>query len=115
MRTKRAVAVERDKAATPTSVHRLLSDTAPEELEPIAVEVIREHRRRLQRAQELFETLERKDEERATAAELRQLRQDYQMAKLNLHGQHQLVSLVVAALGYVPKVDGPPSATDAPH
>ncbi len=112
MRTKRAV--EPDTAATTTSVRRLLSDTSAEELKPIAVEVIREHRRRLQRAQELFETLERKDKERATAAELRQLRQDYRMAMLNLHGQHQLVSLVVAALGYVPDVDGQSPADRSP-
>lgn len=115
MRVKRAVAVEPDTAATPTSVRRLLSDTSAEELEPIAVGVIREHRRRLQRAQELFETLERKDEERATAAALRQLRQDYRMAILNLHGQHQLVSLVVAALGYVPDVDSQPPDESTPH
>ena len=114
MRTKRAVAVDPDKATTPTAVRRLLSEISTEDLEPLVVEVIREHRRRLQRAQALFETLERKDENPSVFAELRQLRQDYYMAMLNLHAQHQLVSLVVAALGYVPDVDGPPSATDAP-
>jgi DNA-binding transcriptional regulator YdaS (Cro superfamily) len=115
MRTKKAVAVEPDNAATPTAVRRLLGEISTEDLEPLAVEVIREHRRRLQRAQELFETLERKDEERATAPELRQLRQDYRMAMLNLHGQHQLVSLVVAALGYVPDVDSQPPDDSTPH
>ncbi len=112
---KRAVAVEPAKAATPTAVRRLLGELSTEELEPIAVEIIREHRGRLQRAQDLFDTLERKDEERVTAAELRQLRQDYRMATLNLHGQHQLVSLVVAALGYVPDVDSRPPDDSTPH
>lgn len=114
MRMRRVEAVEPDTAATPTAVQRILSELSIEELEPIAVEVVREHRRRLQRAQDLFETLERKDEDRATAAELRQLRQDYRMAMLNLHGQHQLVSLVVAALGYVPDVDAPSPADRLP-
>lgn len=114
MRTKRAVAVEPDQAATPTAIRRLLSEISTEELEPLAVEVIRVHRRRLQRAQELFEALERNGEERAPAAALRQLRQDYRMAMLNLHGQHQLVGLVVAALGYVPDVGGQ-SPDRSPH
>ena len=115
MGMKRAVAVEPDKAATPTAVRRLLSEVSTDELESIAVEVIRDHRRRLQRAQELFELLERKEEDISTRDELYQLRQDHRMAMLNLHAQHQLVSLVVAALGYLPDVDGPSSATDAPN
>lgn len=113
MRKKRAV--EPDKAAIPMAIRRLLSEISTEELEPIAVEVIRDHRRRLQRAQELFELLEREEEDPSTREELHQLRQDHRLAMLNLHAQHQLVSLVVAALRFVPDVDGPPSATDAPN
>lgn len=112
---KRAVAVEPEKAATSTAVRRLLNELSTGELEPLAIEVIREHRRRLQRAQELFEALERGPELPSTAAERRQLQQDHRMAMLNLHAQHQLVSLVVTALGYVPDVDSPSSATDAPN
>lgn len=115
MRMKRAAAVERDKATTPTAVRGLLSEISTEDLEPLVVEVIREHRRRLQRAQALFDTLERKDADPSAVDELRHLQQDYSMAMLNLQGQHQLVSLVVAALGYVPDVDGPASATNAPN
>lgn len=106
---KRAVAVEPANAAPRTAVPSFLSELSTEELEPIAVKVILEHRQRLQLSQELFETLERKEEERATAAELSQLRRDYRLATLYLHGHHQLVSLVVAALGYVPDVDSQPS------
>ena len=40
----------RHKASTPAATRRLLTDLSFDELEPIAVEVIREHRRRLQRA-----------------------------------------------------------------
>lgn len=94
-----------------TAVRRLLSELSTEELEPLAVEVIREHRRHLQRAQELFEGIES-----PTGVEgLVQRRHDYRMALLNLHGQHQLVGLVVAALGYVPDVDDPSSATTSPN
>lgn len=115
MRTKRAVDVEPNRSATPTAVRRLLSEISTDELESIAVEVIRDHRRRLQRAQELFELLERKEEDISTRDELHQLRQEHRMAMLNLHAQHHLVNLVVSALGYVPDVDGAPSATDAPN
>ena len=115
MVTKRAVAVEPDKAATSTAVRRILSEISAEDLEPLAVEIIREHRRRLQLAEDSFEVLESKGAASSAIAELRQLQQDYRMAMLNLHAQHQLVSLVVAALGYVPDVDGPPSAKDAPN
>ena len=104
MRIRRAVAVEPDKAATPSAVRRLLDAISTEELEPIAVEVIREHRRRLQRAQESFDALEGGDKKGATAAEPHLLRQNYRLALLSLHGQHHLVSLILAALGYVPDV-----------
>ncbi|MHB1101804.1 MAG: transcriptional repressor TraM [Devosia sp.] len=113
MRTKRAV--EPDTAATSTAVRRLLSELSIEELEPIAVEVIREHRHGLQRAQDLFDALEHNDENRAASEELVRLRQDYLMAMLNLHGKHQLVSLIVAALGYVPDVDGQSPNDSTPH
>jgi len=114
MRMKRVDAVEPDQAATPTAVQRLLSELSIEELEPIAAEVVREHRRRLQRAQDLFETLEHNGENRAASGEVVRLRQDYRVAMLDLHGQHQLVSLVVAALGYVPDVDSQPNDS-TPH
>ncbi|MBN9310969.1 transcriptional repressor TraM [Devosia sp.] len=112
MRTKRAV--EPDTAATSTAVRRLLSELSIEELEPIAVEVIREHRHRLQRAQDLFEALERNDEDPVAGEEVVRLRQDSRIAMLNLHGQHQIVSLVVAALGYVPDVDSQATADRSP-
>lgn len=102
MRTTRAL--EPDKPAK--SVRRLLSELSIDELGLIAIEVIRDHRRCLQDAEDLFETLEGNDASRLTGAELVRLRHDYTMALLKMHGQHQLVSLVVGALGYVPNVDG---------
>lgn len=109
---KRTVAVEPDKAATSTAVRRLLNEISTAELEPLAIEVIREHRRRLQRAEELFDTLERAAESGSTTAEQVQLLQDHRMAMLNLHAQHQLVSLLVSTLGYIPNIDGPSSPAD---
>lgn len=115
MRMKRAVAVGPDKAETPTAVRRLLNEISTQELEPLAIQVIQEHRRRVQQAEELFEVLELVVEPPSTAAESLQLRQNYRMAMLNLHAQHQLVSLVVTALGYVPDVDGPTSEIMSPN
>ncbi len=112
---KRVVAVEPDQAATPTEVGRLLSEISIEELEALAIEVVREHRRRLQHAQDLFEALELKEQDHSDAPKLAQLRHDYRVATLNLHAQHQLVSLIVAALGYVPDVDASASPIVPPN
>ncbi len=106
MSTKRAVDVEPDRDATANGIRRLLGGLPTDELEQIAVEVIREHRRRLQLAQELFEALERAGQDHAGPDALPRLHRDYRLATLNLHGQHALVSLVVELLGYVPEVDG---------
>jgi len=111
---KRAVAVGPHKAATPTAVRRILDEISTQELEPLAVEGIQEFRRRLQRVEELYEALEPAVESPSAAAARFQLRQDHRMAMLNLHAQHLLVSLVVAALGYVPDVDGSTSANNTP-
>lgn len=107
MRSRRTVYVEPAKAAPPTAVVRLLSEMSTDDLEAVAVDVVREHRRRLQCAQQLFEAIERdrKTESLAPAANPARLRHDYRMALVNLHGQHQLVSLVVGVLGYVPRLD----------
>jgi hypothetical protein len=115
MRMKRALAAEPEKAGTTTAVRRLLSEISIEDLETLVIEVIREHRLRLQRAQALFEALERNDDNPPAIAEVRRLQQSYHMATLNLHAQHQLVGLVVEALGYVPDVDSQPSPKDAPN
>lgn len=106
MRMKRAVAVEPDKTATPSTSRRLIDDLSVQELEPLAIEVIREHRRRLKRAQDLFEAIEREPETTSPGDEFCDRRQDYRMALLNLNAQHELVRIVVDALGYVPEVDG---------
>ena len=76
------------------------------ELKQVAIAVIRENRNRLQNAHELFEELDRLVAAGSTDEHLAQLRHDYRIAMLNLHAQHQVVSLVVEHLGFVPEVDG---------
>ena len=68
--------------------------------------MIREHRCRLQKAQDLFEEIGRIETSGGENKHLEPLQHDYRIALLNLHAQHQLVSLVVNRLGYVPEVDG---------
>ena len=95
-----------DQAPTSGVIQALLEDLTADELERVAAAVIREHRCRLQKAQDLFEEIGRTETSGGQDKELEPLQHDYRMAMLNLHAQHQLVSLVVNRRGYVPEVDG---------
>jgi hypothetical protein len=87
-------------------IQTLLEDLTADELERVAAAVIREHRCRLQKAQDLFEEIGRIETHGGQDEDLEPLQHDHRIAMLNLHAQHQLVSLVVNRLGYVPEVDG---------
>lgn len=106
MRTKPDVDIGTGRVQTPTGIRTLLGDLTPDELERVAIAVIREHRSRLQRAQDLFDEVARLEAAGSGDEELQQVNHDYRIATLNLYAQHQLVSMVVERLGYVPEVDG---------
>lgn len=103
---KPAAALGPDQAPTSSVIQSLLTDLTADELERVAAAVIREHRSRLQKAQDLFEEIGRIETRGGQDKDLGPLRHDYHIAMLNLHAQHQLVSLVVNRLGYVPEGDG---------
>lgn len=105
MRTKPDVDIGPGRAATSSVIQALLSELTENELEQVAVAVIRENRSRLQKAQEIFEEISRLEGAGSTDEELGPLRHDYRIAMLNLHVQHQIVSLVVERLGFMPEVD----------
>jgi hypothetical protein len=106
MRTKPGADIRPDQALTSSVIHTLLEELTADELERVATAVIREHRCRLQMAQDLFEEIGRRESDEVQDRNLDRLQHDYRIAMLNLHTQHQLVSLVVNRLGYVPEVDG---------
>jgi hypothetical protein len=106
MRTKSSVEIGPNDAPTTSVIHTLLAGLTADELERLATTVIREHRRRLQKAQELFEEIERLEATDSSCDKLEQLTDDYRIAMLDLHAQHQIVGLVIERLGYVPIVDG---------
>ncbi|MBA89077.1 MAG: hypothetical protein CMJ43_00135 [Phyllobacteriaceae bacterium] len=106
MRTKPDVDIGPGPAATSSVINALLAELSEKELAQVAVAVIRENRSRLQKAQELFEEVSQLDAAGSRDEHLGQLRHDYRIAMLNLHAQHQVVSLVVERLGFVPEVDG---------
>jgi hypothetical protein len=87
------------------AIDHVLGEMSIEELEMVAVDVIREHRRRLQCAQDLFDQLELLDAAADNAIQPGALQHDYRVSLLHLSAQHQLVGAVVAALGYVPDGD----------
>ena len=106
MRTMPGVHIGPDQAPTSSVIESLLGELTADELERVATAVIREHRCRLQKAQDLFEEIGRREASGGKDDDLDPLQYDYRLAMLNLHAQHQLVSLVVNRLGYVPEVDG---------
>ena len=106
MRTKPGADIRPDQALTSSVIHTLLEELTADELERVATAVIREHRCRLQKAQDLFEEIGRTETRGGQDKDLDHLQHDYRVAMLNLHAQHGIVSLVIEKLGYVPEVDG---------
>ena len=94
------------QAPTSSVIQALLEEFTADELERVAATVIREHRCRVQKAQDLFEEIARLEAADAKDDHLDALHHEYRVAMLNVHAQHQLVSLVVNRLGHVPLVDG---------
>jgi hypothetical protein len=103
---KPGAAIGPNQAPTSSVIQTLLEHLTADELERVAVAVIREHRCRLQKAQDLFEAISRREAAGGQHDDLDPLQYDYRIAMLNLHAQHQLVRMVVNRLGYVPEVDG---------
>lgn len=83
----------------------LLAELTEDELERVASVVIRDYRSRMRGAQVLFEEISQL-ESSGTVETLACRRHDYRVAMLNVHAQHQLISLVINCLGHVPEVDG---------
>ena len=83
-------------------IQALLEEFTADELERVAATVIRERRCRVQKAQDLFEEIARLEAADAQGDHLDALQHEYRVAMLNVHAQHQLVSLVIKRLGYVP-------------
>jgi hypothetical protein len=106
MRTKPGVDIKPSPGASSSVIQTFLSDLSADELKRVAVTVIREHRHRLEAAQELFEEINRLEASGADGGDLDGITHNYRIALLNMHAQHQLVGLVVERLGYVPEVDG---------
>ena len=88
-----------DQAPTSSVIQALLEDLTADELERVAAAVIREHRCRLQKAQDLFEEIGRTETRGGQDKDLDHLQHDYRVAMLNLHAQHGIVSVVIEKLG----------------
>ncbi len=104
MRTKPSVDIGSDQASASSVIETLLDELTADELERMAAAVILEHRYRLQKAQDLFEEIDRLETDGVQDEVLDRVQHNYRLAMLNLHAQHQVVSLVVNRLGYLPEV-----------
>ncbi len=105
MRTKPGADIGPDQAKTSNTIQALLAELTDAELEHVAITVIRDYQCRMRKAQAIFEELSQL-EAAETQQDVECRRHDYRVAMLNVHAQHQLVSLVVSRLGHVPEVDG---------
>lgn len=77
-----------------------ISDLKPQEIKKLTVAAIREHRRRLDRAQKLHERIEASD-----PGDLDRLKCDYDEAMRIHESHHMVVHMLVDILGYVPKLE----------
>ena len=73
-------------------------------LERLALDVIREQRRHLERAQTLYEKLSVLEAEAPLGDETEDLRHDYRLALLMMRAHHQITSAVIDKLGRVPRL-----------
>lgn len=87
------------------TIQALLAELTDAELEHVASAVIRDYQWRMRQAQAIFEELSQLEGARPRQ-DVECRRHEYRVAMLNVHAQHQLVSLVVNRLGHVPEVDG---------
>ena len=83
----------------------LLDGLPSEEVSRLAVEIIRENRRRVDFAQSIFERLEEFETADSSDHALEALQREYRVAMLELKIHHELVRLIVDVLGYVPELD----------
>lgn len=81
----------------------VLEGLSSDELARLAVDVIRENRRRLDRTQSLYDQLEKPIAGNAPGPDPGDLQRDYHMALLELKLHHELVRLVIDVLGHVPE------------
>lgn len=73
-------------------------------LERVALDVIREQRRRLEHAQALYEKLSTLEANAPLEEEGEDLRHDYRLALLMMRAHHQITSAVIDRLGRVPRL-----------
>lgn len=85
------------------SIRMILGEMTRQELSRIAVDIIRENRRKLDQAQSLFDMLERHGFDNPEDFCTSDLRHNYRLALLELRTHHELARLVVEALGHVPR------------
>jgi TraR antiactivator len=86
--------------SSPThSIAAILNGLDASALERVALDVIREQRRLLERAQALYENLSTLEAEARLNQETENLRHDYRLALLMMRAHHQITSAVIDKLG----------------
>ncbi|MEO4044988.1 transcriptional repressor TraM [Hoeflea sp.] len=86
------------------SIVMILEDLTSEELSKLVTDCIRENHQHLERSQLLFDQIEACQSSCASEDDLRELRHSYRHALLKLKIHHELVRIVIDALGYVPNI-----------
>ncbi|WP_162787280.1 transcriptional repressor TraM [Notoacmeibacter marinus] len=84
------------------SIASILAGLSEHALERVALDAIREQRRRLEHAQALYEKLSMLEAEAPLDEDAETLRRDYRLALLMMHVHHQIASVVIDKLGHIP-------------
>jgi len=90
--------IDLDAHSTKHSIATVLAELAPDDLERMAIDVIREHRRRLADAQDLHDSLNAQGDDEEDRL------YSYRLALVMVKLHHQLVAMIIDKLGYVPAV-----------
>ena len=86
------------------SIAAILAGLNEAALERLALDVIREQRRHLERAQTLYEKLSVLEAEAPLDEETEDIRHEYRLALLMMRAHHQITSAVIDKLGRVPRL-----------
>ena len=86
------------------AIETILAELEQDELERLAIDIIREQRCRLAKAQELYELLGTLGQGSGEDSLADQRRHEYRLALVMLKAHHPIAATVINKLGYIPSL-----------
>ena len=86
------------------AIETILAELEQDELERLAIDIIREQRCRLAKAQELYELLGTLGQGSGEDSLANQRRHEYRLALVMMNAHHPIAAIVIDRLGYIPQL-----------